>query len=152
MLIFTLDDQRYAVRLSTVESVVRAAAITPLPQAPEIVLGVLDLHGQVVPVINLRLRFRVPEREIRTSDQFVIARAGLLTVALAVDGTEGVLEESAGEMIAPEEILAGTRYLEGVTRTVDGLVLIHDLSSLLFPSEELQLAQALAQGGVPACR
>jgi purine-binding chemotaxis protein CheW len=152
LLIFTLDDQRYAVRLSAVDSVVRAAAITPLPRAPEIVLGVLDLHGQVIPVINLRRRFRVPERELRTSDQFVIARAGLLTVALAVDGTEGVLEENAGSLIAPDDILTGTRYLEGVTRTGDGLVLIHDLSSLLFPDEELLLAQALEPDGVPACR
>ena len=146
MLIFTLDDQRYALRLATVERVIRAAAITPLPKAPEIALGVLDLHGQVIPVINLRLRFGLPQRETRASDQFVIARANRLTVALVVDGAESVLEGGAEAVIAPDDILAGTGFLEGVTRTEDGLVLIHDLASLLFPEEEILLARALERG------
>jgi len=145
LLIFTLDEQRYALRLATVERVVRAAAITP-SQGPEIVLGVLDLQGQVIPVINLRKRFRLPEREIRTSDQFVIARAKLLTIALVVDSAEGVLEETDEAVIPSDDILAGMGYLEGVTRTEDGLVLIHDLASLLFPEEEELLARALEQG------
>jgi purine-binding chemotaxis protein CheW len=147
LLIFTLDEERYALRLAAVERVVRAAAITPLPKAPEIVLGVLDFQGQVIPVINLRQRFRLPERALRTSDQFVIARAGVVTVALAVDGVESVLEEHAREIIEPDDILTGTGFLEGVTRNGDGLVLIHDLATLLFPEEERLLAQALKQGG-----
>jgi purine-binding chemotaxis protein CheW len=121
-------------------------AITPLPKAPDIVLGVLDFQGEVIPVINLRLRFRLAERALRTSDQFVIARAGQVTVALAVDGVEDVLEESALEVIAPDDVLTGTGYLEGITRTEAGLVLIHDLATLLFPEEELQLVQALKKG------
>jgi purine-binding chemotaxis protein CheW len=146
LLIFTLDEERYALRLAAVDRVVRAAAITPLPKAPEIVLGVLDFQGQVIPVVNLRRRFRLPERALRTSDQFVIARARLLTVALAVDGVESVLEESAREVVAPDDILSGTGFLEGVTRSGDGLVLIHDLATLLFPEEELLLARALKEG------
>jgi purine-binding chemotaxis protein CheW len=87
-------------------------------------------------------------REIRTSDQFVIARAKLLTVALVVDGAESVLEGTSEAVIPPDDILTGTGYLEGVTRTEDGLVLIHDLASLLFPEEEELLARALEKGEV----
>lgn len=111
-----------------------------------VVLGVLDFQGQVIPVINLRRRFGLPERALRTSDQFVIARAKLVTLALAVDGVESVLEVCPGEVIAPDDILTGTGFLEGVTRTEDGLVLIHDLATLLFPEEELLLARALNEG------
>lgn len=145
LLIFTLDGQRYALRLPTVDRVVRAAAITPLPHAPEIVLGVLDLQGQVIPVIDLRRRFRLPLRPIRTSDQYLIARANARTVALVVDGAESLLECGDGAIIAPDDITAGTGLLEGVTRTADGLVLIHDLASLLFPEEEALLARALGE-------
>jgi purine-binding chemotaxis protein CheW len=148
LLIFTLDEQSYALRLAAVERVVRAAAITPLPQAPQIVLGVLDLQGQVIPVIDLRRRFGLPTRDLRTSDQFVVARAGELTVALVVDGTRDVLDAGAEVMVAPDQVLsAGLDFLEGVTRTADGLVLIHDLASLLFPEEQTLLARALEQGG-----
>ena len=143
LLIFTLDDRRYALRLDAVERVIRAAATTPLPGAPEIVLGILDLQGRVIPVINLRKRFRVQERGVRSSDQFVVAVSGALTVALAVDGTDGVLEPGR-EMIDTEKIVAGMGFLEGVTRTEDGLVLIHDLERLLFAEEEELLARALA--------
>ncbi len=143
LLIFTLDDQRYALRLSAVQRVLRAAAVTPVPEAPEIVLGILDLHGEVVAVINLRRRFRLPERELRGSDQLLVARCGALTLALAVDGTEGVIEQADEECIRPERIVTGMGYLDAVTRTEQGLVLIHDLESLLFPAEEEQLVQAL---------
>jgi purine-binding chemotaxis protein CheW len=143
LLIFNLDRERYALRLAAVERVLPAAAVTPLPEAPQIVLGILDLQGEVIPVINLRKRFRLPERELRCADQFVVARAGSLTVALLVDGTEGVVEQAGEELIAPQQIVAGTGYLEAVTRTPEGLVLIHDLETLLFPAEEELLCQAL---------
>jgi purine-binding chemotaxis protein CheW len=142
LLIFTIEDQRYALRLAAVDRVVRAAAVTPLPKAPEVVLGVLDLQGQVIPVINLRLRFSLPQREILSTDQYLIARANTRTVALAVDSVVSVMEECE-PIVAPDDILNGTDFLEGVTRSADGLVLIHDLARLLFPEEELLLEQAL---------
>ena len=127
------------------QRVVRAAAITPLPQAPDIVLGILDLQGQVIPVINLRKRFRLPEREIGCDDKFVVAHSGALTLALVVDGTESVLEQTGLPVIAPEEIVSGMAFLEGVTGTDQGLILIHDLETLLFKAEEELIAQALEQ-------
>lgn len=127
------------------QRVVRAAAITPLPQAPEIVLGILDLQGQVIPVINLRKRFRLPERELGCEDQFVVARSGARTLALVVDGTESVMEQTELPVIAPDDILTGMAFLEGVTSTDQGLILIHDLETLLFTAEEELLARALEQ-------
>lgn len=122
-----------------------AAALTQIPQAPDIVLGVLDLQGDVIPVINLRRRFSLPEKRIGCEDQFVIARTGRLTMALPVDGTEGVIDRDPEALTPAEGIVPGTQYLAGVTRTADGLVLIHDLDTLLFPSEEQQIRAALEQ-------
>lgn len=143
LLIFALDDQRYALRLDHVKRVVRAAALTQLPKAPDVVLGILDLHGEIVPVINLRRRFRLPERPIALSDQFVIARTGRLTLALAVDGTDGVLEQARDSILAADHIVDGTGFVAGVARSADGLVLIHDLDLLLFPDEKDEIAAAL---------
>ncbi|WP_328760422.1 chemotaxis protein CheW [Geomonas azotofigens] len=140
---FALDGKRFALSLDQATRVVRAAALTPLPHAPDIVLGILDLQGEVIPVINLRKRFRLPERGIGCDDQFVIARTGRLTLALHVDATEGVCEQAAGALLPAEEIVSGTEFLAGVTRTAEGLVLIHDLDTLLFPDEETQIRAAL---------
>jgi len=140
-----LAEQRYALRVETVDRVVRAVAVTALPKAPEIVLGVFDLHGQVIPLIDLRRRFGLQTRRLRTSDQFVIARAGRLTVALAVDGTQSVQEVLPEAIETAEGIVRGTEFIEGVTRSEDGLVLIQDLETLLFPEEAQALSRALEE-------
>lgn len=146
LLVFTLDDQQYALRLEAVERIVRAAAITPLPKAPDIILGILDIQGEVVPVINVRKRFRQPEIDIRPTDQFIIARARALTVALLVDAAQSVVEEAKPGHMATDDILAGMEYVAGVTRTAEGLVLIHDLDTFLSIGEEQLLLEAMEPG------
>lgn len=126
--------------------IVRAAAITPLPQAPDIILGILDIQGEIIPVVNVRKRFRQPERELRPADQFIIARARSLTVALVVDAAHSVEEVQDRDLIATDDILAGMEYVAGVTRTKGGLVLIHDLDTFLSLGEEKVLLAALEQG------
>jgi len=145
-LAFTLDEQQYALRLDAVERVVRAAAITPLPRAPDIILGILDIQGEVVPVIDVRKRFRLPAREIRPADQFIIAKARSLKVALLVDAARGVVEETGSGQIAPDDFIADVEYVSGVTRNEDGLVLIHDLDRFLSLEEEKLLLEAVARG------
>jgi len=145
-LVFTLDEQQYALRLDAVERIIRAAAITPLPKAPDIILGILDLQGEVVPVIDVRKRFRLPAREIRPADQFIIARTRSLKVVLLVDTTQGVAEEAGDGHTAPDDFIAGMEYVSGVARTEDGLVLIHDLDRFLSLEEEKLLLEALEHG------
>lgn len=125
--------------------VVRAAAITPLPKAPEIVLGILDLQGELIPVIDLRKRFRLPQKPIRSSDHFVVASTGARTVALVVDGTTGVIDPAALTIVPPDDIAPGTEHLAGVLRCDDGLILLHDLHTLLFAAEEEALAEAFGK-------
>ena len=59
---FMLDGQRYGLRLSVVERVVRAVEVTSLPSAPDIVMGVINLAGQIVPVVNIQRRFRLRKK------------------------------------------------------------------------------------------
>ncbi len=70
-----LDDIRYALPLTSVEQVVRAVEVTPLPDAPDIIMGVINVHGRVVPVVDIRRRFRLPARALSAGDQLVIAPA-----------------------------------------------------------------------------
>ena len=64
LVIFFLDDRRYGLRLDAVERVLPALDVTPLPKAPEIVLGLINLKGKIIPVLDVRRRFRLQEREI----------------------------------------------------------------------------------------
>jgi purine-binding chemotaxis protein CheW len=130
-------------QLAAVERVVRMVEVTPLPKAPQIVLGVINAQGRIIPVVDIRRRFRLPERDIRLSDHLLIARTARRTVALALDAVTGIVERSAQAVITAEEILPGLEYVEGVMKLGDGLILIHDLDTLLSLEEEQTLDAAL---------
>lgn len=135
LVIFSLEGQRYALPLTSVQHTIRMVGITPVPGAPEFVLGVVDLGGAVVPVVDLRARFNHPSRAVRLSDHLIVATAAERTVALAVDTTEGVIETSAENYVPAGEIMPGFECVEGVVKLTEGLVLIHDLERLLSVEE-----------------
>lgn len=141
--VFGLDGCRYALPLRAVERVVRAAYVTPLPAAPTIVLGALNIEGQVLPVFNVRRKFRLADREIRPEDQFLIARSMHRTVVLAVDSTHGLLELPVGACVDAATLVQEHGPIRGVIPLEDGLVLIHDLDLLLSPDETRILDDAL---------
>jgi purine-binding chemotaxis protein CheW len=138
--VFCLDADRYALPLTSVERIVRAAHVTPLPRAPPIVLGLLDVQGNILPVFNVRRRFGLPERPIDPADQFVIAHTSSRTVVLVVDSAQGVIERDAVDAanIAPD-----TAHIRGVIALEDGLVLIHDLDQFISQQEASALDEAI---------
>lgn len=143
LVIFTLAEQRYALNLFTVERIVPVVEITPLPKASEIVLGVVNMKGRIIPVLDIRRRFRLPERKMDLSDRLIIARTSARMVAFTADAVTGVVEHSEEEIVAAEKILPGLEYVEGVLKLEDGLVLIHDLDKFLSLDEEKTLDEAL---------
>ena len=144
LITFSLDCQLYALHLSAVERAVRMVEITPLPQAPEIVLGVVNLQGRIIPALNLRKRFRLPERRAGVNDQLLVARTSRRTVTLVVDAVCGVIECPAREEIAPATIVPGLEYVTGVVKLADGMLFIHDLDEFLSLEEEEALAAAIS--------
>lgn len=143
IVVITLDEQRYALYLSVVERVVRMVQITPLPKAPEIVLGVINVQGRVIPAINIRKRFSLPEREIDLSDQLIIANTPRRTIALVADAVSCIIEYAEQDTIAGEKILPGMEYVDGVVKLEDGIILIHDLDRFLSLEEEKTLDNAI---------
>lgn len=143
LLVFRLGGQRYALPLARVERIVRAVEITPLPGAPPLVLGVIDVAGALLPVFNLRRRFLLPEREVHPADQFLIASTALRRVALVIDGAWGVVEFAAAEITVAGRILPDLELIQGAVQLEDGLVLIHDLEKFLPLAEAINLDTAL---------
>ena len=140
---FNLDDQKYALFLSAVIRIIRVVEITSLPKAPEIVSGIINLQGQVIPVFDIRMRFHLPAREVQLNDQLIIASTTKRTVALIVDSVNDVIEIPEEKIIAAEQILPELEYVEGVVKTEGGMVLIHDLERFLSLHEETALDEAL---------
>jgi purine-binding chemotaxis protein CheW len=143
--VFGLDAGRYALPLAVVDRIVRAAHITPLPLAPQVLLGAIDVEGHVLPVFNLRHKFRLPERTIDPADHFLIARTARRTVVLVIDSAHGVLEHPAAAVIDAAHIEPTLEHVRGLISLEDGLVLIHDLEVFLSPDEARALDRAMSQ-------
>ena len=144
LVIFTLEKRRYALHLAIVERVFRIVEIDPLPQAPEIVTGVINVQGQIIPVVNVRQRFRLPRCEISLNDQLIIAHTNQRKVGLVVDAVTDVIGYQEQDIAVAGAILPGLEYVEGILKLPDGLVLIHDLDKFLSLEEEASLARVLA--------
>ncbi len=143
LVVFTLSKQRYGLPLSTVERIVRIVDVTPLPHAPDGVLGVVNVQGRVIPVINMRRRFHLPEREIALTDQMVVAHTARRPVVLVVDAVIGVLEYYEQEVVGPQDVLPDLRYVQGVVKLDSELILIHNLDKFLSLEEETALDRAM---------
>jgi purine-binding chemotaxis protein CheW len=147
LLVFALDDLRYGLLISSIERVVRIVEITPLPRAPAIVCGIVNFAGNIIPVVDIRQRFRLPSRDLRLSDQLILARTARRSVALRVDRVESLADCDDKEFVAADAVLTGLEYVRGVVKLENGMVLIHDLDTFLSLDEEENLGTALAETG-----
>lgn len=140
-----MDGKRYALPVSAVWRVVYAVEVTPLPSAPKIVLGVINVEGRIVPVINIRKRFALPEKEIGLDSHLIIARTAKRSVALVTDSVSGVVDISPDAVVGSSSILPHVPHVEGIAKLPDGMVIIHDLDTFLSLEEDSALDDAMPQ-------
>lgn len=133
LLVFAVSGLRCALPLPIIERVLRAVEIVPVPKAPDIVMGLLNVQGRVMPVLNIRKLFRLPETEIGLEDQIIIASTASRPVAVLVDRVIRVAQYNAEDVIAPEEFFPGIEYLEGLAKLPDGIIFIYNLDRFFSP-------------------
>ncbi len=131
IVVFSIDERRCALPLATVDRIVRVVEITPLPDAPQMVIGIINVQGRIIPVINIRKRFLLSEREMELSDQLIIAHTSKLNIALLVETVSGVIEYQIDEMVAPDKIISDLKYVKGIIKQNDGMIQILDIDTLL---------------------
>lgn len=139
VLVFEIGGLRYALPTSNVSELVRAVTIVPLPKGPPIVEGIINVRGRVVPVLDIRARFRLPPKAVSHTDHLILAHAGQRLVALRTDRALGLARVEAADIDDAQTALPGAEYVSGVAKLPDGLVLIHDLRTFLRESEAAAL-------------
>lgn len=129
-LIFSLDDQRYALPLSVVERVVRVVELVPMPKAPTAILGVVNIQGRIVPVISVRRQFGFEEREPDLTDQLIIIAVENRATALLVDSVLGVVESSSNRVVPSSVVSPDLNEVEGLMNIEGRTVMIQNLAAL----------------------
>jgi purine-binding chemotaxis protein CheW len=144
LLRFDVADRRGALFVKDVAEVVRAMTITPLPSSPRVFEGIIDLRGSILPVVNLRSRLGVAERDLAVTDRFIVARTSGRSIALRVDKADEVLSVANMEIDEAIRSLGASDMLTGAARLRDGVILIFDVDAFLTATELEELDAALA--------
>ncbi len=136
-LTFLLEDQEYGLEIFKIREIRGYAPITPIPNVPAHVRGVMNLRGTVLPVIDLRMKFHLPAVEYNKFTVIVIATVGEKTVGLLVDAVSDVLTVANGAMRDAPDFGAAvdTRFINGVFQSREHLTVALNLEELLSESE-----------------
>lgn len=143
LLLLRVAGQTYALHLEAVDRVLRMSAVTPLPGAPAAVAGVINIRGELITTVSIRRRLGLAHRSAAAADGLVLAHARGRRIAIVVESVLGVVECAADAVVGCNDIGRGIRHIEGVLKTGDGLVLIHDLERFFSAEEEQSLDLAL---------
>ncbi len=139
---FRLEDETYGINVMQVQEVLRVSEIAPVPGAPDYVLGIINLRGNVVTVIDTRKRFGMPPGELDDNSRVVIIESQGQIFGILVDSVAEVVELRGSEIdVAPnvgnEE---SSRYIQGVATVDSDLLILVDLNKLLTEEEWEEMA------------
>ena len=143
LVVLSLDDHQYALPLSVVKKVFPIVEITQLPQVPEIIAGIVNVRGKVMPVFDIRKRLQLPTREIKITDQLILASTSKRNIGLIADQVIGLVECDEENIIDTNDVYPNVTYLSGVAKLKDGIALIHNLDKFLSTEEEMLLERAI---------
>lgn len=141
LVVFQLAGETYAVDIHQVREIIRVPQITRVPRTPEFVEGVINLRGNVIPVIDLRKRFGLGEGGATAARRIIVVEMQERTIGMTVDAVSEVLRIDEGLIDPPSPYIVSvnTRYIEGIAKLEEGLVILLDLEKVLTESEKERL-------------
>lgn len=139
---FNLGPEEFGVDIGMVQEIVRMPEITRVPRTPAFVEGVVNLRGKIIPVVDLRKRFRLPVTENTKSTRIIIVTMNQRTVGMIVDGVSEVRRISSDSVDPTPEMVASVidaSYLKGIAKLEGRLLILLDLNLVLNQEEQKQL-------------
>lgn len=138
MVVFSLASEQYGIRITQVQEINRLSKITKIPRAPQYVEGVVNLRGEVIPVIDLRKRFELESKEYNQFTRIIVSDIQNKKVGIIVDAVLEVLRVGRNRIENPPDICesAGAdRFLEGIANLQERMIMMINLENLLQDKE-----------------
>lgn len=144
---FKIGNEEFGVDILKVREINRLVQITRLPNTPNFIEGVMNLRGKVIPVINLRKRLGLGEKNYDKDIRIIVVELNDKTVGFIVDSVSEVLRLSKSIIEPPPELISGidTEYITGIAKLEDKLLLLLDLEKILTADEKETLKEVYAQ-------
>jgi purine-binding chemotaxis protein CheW len=141
---FKLGAEEYGVDIAQVQEINRMVSVTHVPRAPHFMEGVINLRGQLIPIIDLRTRLGMPRAEHTKNTRIVVTEIGTKRVGMVVDSVSEVLRLPIEQIEDAPEMLSGvdTEYIRGVGKIEDRLIILLDLARIISLAERRELESA----------
>jgi len=145
---FRLGNEEFSVDILKVQEIIRLMELTRVPKAPEFIEGVINLRGKVIPVMDLRSRFSMPQAEVTSEARIIVVALESTTVGFRVDGVSEVLRLPVDTVDPPPTMISGveTEYIKGVGKLDDRLILLLDIEKVLTEKDHAELGEAVGAG------
>ncbi len=134
---FRLENEKYGIKVMQVQEVLRVTDIAPVPGAPDYVLGIINLRGNVVTVLDTRMRFGLPEQETDDNTRIVIIEAENQVVGILVDSVAEVVDLQSSDIETAPNVGndESSKYIQGVSSLENELLILVDVNKLLTEDE-----------------
>lgn len=143
-LTFRLNDQDYGIQILEVQEIKGWTAVTPIPNSPKFIKGVLNLRGTIVPIIDLRLRFNMDEKDYDQFTVIIVVNICNKLSGLVVDSVSDVMNASAEQHCEAPEFQGqiNRKFIEGLVQFDEKLLILLDIDKLA-EVDELEVGQDL---------
>ncbi|MCP4584298.1 MAG: chemotaxis protein CheW [candidate division Zixibacteria bacterium] len=141
MVTFNLGQEEFGVNILQVQEINRMVEITRVPQTENYVEGIINLRGKVIPIIDLRKKFGMAEKEYDNHTRIVVVDVANEVVGLVVDGVSEVLRvpadslEDAPRLVSGESTYSGVEYIKSIAKLADRLLIYLDLGKIISTCE-----------------
>ena len=142
---FHLAEETYGVEITKVREIILMGEITRVPQTPEYVKGLINLRSTVIPVIDLRIRFGLPEGDLTDESRIMVLHVAGKMIGIVVDAVSEVLRVSHEQIAPPPPTVAGLgrEYLTGLVKLEDQLLILLDIDKIFGEDEAEALTAAV---------
>jgi purine-binding chemotaxis protein CheW len=139
-LTFSIGNEFYGLEIRCVTEIIGIQAITEVPELPEYIRGIINLRGKIIPVMDVRLRFRKQFREYNDRTCIIVIDIKDTSVGLIVDSVSEVISIVDEDIVPPPDIKRGTnRYIKGIGKVQNDVKLLLDCDRLLNDDDAEQL-------------
>ena len=140
---FTIGNEEYGIEILKVQEILRLPQITILPKAADFILGVIDLRGKILPIIDMSKRFGIESKSDTKDTRAIVINIKGKEVGLAIDSVSHVVKVDSKDIEPPPPIVKGIsgRYIVGIAKVNDDFVVILDIDRIFSPNELLALEQ-----------
>lgn len=137
--LFTIQDKQFAIEISQISEVVRIETWSPLPDGPNCLDGIINLRGEIVPLVNLRTKFGLERGGENKVKRVIVASTGVCDFGIVVDDVLGVKTLETIDISPSDKLLEEVKYLKCVGKDGDQLIPVLDVGELLSDSEKARV-------------